>query len=119
MGENPVLTDPDSNHVRRCLASLDLLVVQDIFLSETVALADVVLPVASFVEKDGTFTNTERRVQLARRAIPTPGQALADWEVIMALAQRLLARAPAATAMAALKVRTQAGPSSAGRPHHG
>jgi formate dehydrogenase major subunit/formate dehydrogenase alpha subunit len=90
MGENPVLTDPDSNHVRRCLTSLDLLVVQDIFLSETAALADVVLPVASFVEKDGTFTNTERRVQLVRRAIPTPGQALADWEVIMALAQRLL-----------------------------
>jgi len=94
MGENPVLTDPDSNHVRRCLTSLDLLVVQDIFLSETAALADVVLPVASFVEKDGTFTNTERRVQLVRRAIPTPGQALADWEVIMALAQRLLALRP-------------------------
>ena len=91
MGENPVLTDPDSNHVRRCLTSLDLLVVQDIFLSETAALADVVLPVASFVEKDGTFTNTERRVQLVRRALPAPGQALADWEVVMALAQRLLA----------------------------
>ena len=94
MGENPVLTDPDSNHVRRCLTSLDFLVVQDIFLSETAALADVVLPVASFVEKDGTFTNTERRVQLIRRAIPTPGQALADWEVIMALAQRMLALRP-------------------------
>ncbi len=91
MGENPMLTDPDVNHVRQCLTALDLLVVQDIFLSETAALADVVLPAASFVEKDGTFTNTERRVQLVRRAIPAPGQALADWEIVAAVAQRLLA----------------------------
>ena len=91
MGENPMLSDPDITHVEQGLRALDFLVVQDIFLSETAALADVVLPVASFVEKDGTFTNTERRVQLVRRALPAPGQALADWEVVMALAQRLLA----------------------------
>ncbi len=91
MGENPVLSDPDINHVRKCLAALDFLVVQDIFLSETAAMADVVLPAASFVEKDGTFTNTERRVQLIRRAIAPPGEAWADWEIVTAVAQRLLA----------------------------
>ncbi len=89
MGENPVLSDPDINHVRKCLMALDFLVVQDIFLSETAALADVVLPAASFVEKDGTFTNTERRVQLVRRAIAPPGEAWADWEIVTAVAQRL------------------------------
>ncbi len=90
MGENPVLSDPDINHVRKCLHALDFLVVQDIFLSETAAMADVVLPAASFVEKDGTFTNTERRVQLVRRAIAPPGEAWADWEIVTAVAQRLL-----------------------------
>jgi predicted molibdopterin-dependent oxidoreductase YjgC len=101
MGENPVLSDPDINHVRKCLMALDFLVVQDIFLSETAALADVVLPAASFVEKDGTFTNTERRVQLVRRAIAPPGEAWADWEIVTAVAQRLLALGQPAQAAAA------------------
>jgi formate dehydrogenase alpha subunit len=86
MGENPVLSDPDSNHVIEELEKLDFLVVQDIFLTETAALADVVLPAASFAEKDGTFSNTERRVQRVRKAVEPPGQARADWEIICAVA---------------------------------
>lgn len=82
MGENPVLSDPDGGHVVHALESLDFLVVQDIFLTETAALADVVLPAASFAEKDGTFSNTERRVQRVRKAIEPVGDARADWEII-------------------------------------
>lgn len=82
MGENPVLSDPDSNHVAHALESLDFLVVQDIFLTETARLADVVLPATSFAEKDGTFTNTERRVQRVRKAIDPVGNAMPDWEII-------------------------------------
>ena len=74
VGENPALSDPDLNHVRHCLESLDFLVVQDLFLTETAQLADVVLPGASFAEKDGTFTNSERRVQLVRRALNPLGE---------------------------------------------
>lgn len=81
LGENPMLSDPDINHVQKALESLEFLVVQDLFLTETAMLADVVLPGASFAEKDGTFSNTERRVQRVRKAIePIPGKA--DWEVI-------------------------------------
>ncbi len=82
MGENPVLSDPDGNHVVHALESLDFLVVQDIFLTETAKLADVVLPAATFAEKDGTFTNSERRVQRVRKAIEPVGEARADWEII-------------------------------------
>jgi formate dehydrogenase major subunit len=89
MGENPVISDANSSHVREALEKLDLLVVQDIFLTETAKLADVVLPAASFAEKDGTFTNTERRVQRVRKALNPPGNALADWEIITAIAQRV------------------------------
>ena len=89
MGENPVLSDPNSNHTREALKHLDLLVVQDIFLTETAEYAHVVLPSASFAEKDGTFTNTERRVQRVRKAIEPPGQARADWEILCDLATRL------------------------------
>src|SRR5450756_3154080 len=89
MGENPVLSDPDQQHVVELLKGLDFLVVQDIFLSETAALADVVLPAASFAEKDGTFTNTERKVQRVRAAVPSPGEARADWAIIAELARRL------------------------------
>jgi predicted molibdopterin-dependent oxidoreductase YjgC len=92
MGENPMMSDPDVNHVRKCLGSLDLLVVQEIFLNETAELADVVLPGASFAEKDGTFTNTERRVQRVRRAIDPPGEALPDWQIICELGKRVGAR---------------------------
>lgn len=86
MGENPVLSDPDVNHVIHALESLDFLVVQDIFLTETAQLADVVLPAASFAEKDGTFSNTERRVQLVRKAIEPIGQAKPDCEIICLIA---------------------------------
>lgn len=82
MGENPMLSDPDVNHVQHALSSLDFLVVQDIFLTETAALADVVLPGASFAEKDGTYSNTERRVQRVRKAIEPIGNAKADWQII-------------------------------------
>ncbi len=89
MGENPVLSDADSKHVVRALSKLDFLVVQDIFLTETAEYADVVLPAASFAEKDGTFVNTERRVQRIRKAVAPPGEARADWQIVMELAQRL------------------------------
>jgi formate dehydrogenase alpha subunit len=89
MGENPVLSDPDSNHVIKALQDLDLLVVQDIFLTETAELADVVLPGCSYAEKDGTFTGTDRRIQLIREAIPPIGDSKADWVIICELAQRM------------------------------
>ncbi|SDY89046.1 formate dehydrogenase, alpha subunit [Proteiniborus ethanoligenes] len=89
MGENPMVSDPDINHVRKSLKSLDFLVVQDIFLTETAELADVVLPAASFAEKDGTFSNTERRVQRVRKAIKPVGDSKPDWQIIMELMNRL------------------------------
>lgn len=81
-GENPMRSDPDINHVKHCLEHVDFLVVQDIFLTETAELADIVLPGASFAEKDGTFTSTERRVQRVRKAIEPIGNSLADWEIL-------------------------------------
>jgi formate dehydrogenase alpha subunit len=89
MGENPVMSDPNSAHVRECLDALDFLVTQDIFLNETSDYADVVLPAAAYAEKDGTFTNTERRVHRVRKALEPPGEARADWEVVCEIAQRL------------------------------
>ncbi len=89
MGEDPVLTDADAKHVRKGLKALDFLVVQNIFMSETAELADVILPGASFAEKDGTFTNTERRVQRVNRAIKPIANAKADWEIICELASRM------------------------------
>jgi len=89
MGENPMVSDPDLNHVKHALENTEFLVVQDIFLTETAQLADVVLPAAAFAEKDGTFTNTERRVQRVRKAISAPGEAKADWEIIMELMNKL------------------------------
>ncbi|MGD0821365.1 MAG: formate dehydrogenase subunit alpha [Desulfomonilia bacterium] len=88
MGENPLMSDPDTAHIEHSLSNLDFLVVQDIFLTETAALADVILPAASFAEKEGTYTNTERRVQLSRKAVSPPGQARADWEIIADLLLR-------------------------------
>ncbi len=87
MGENPMVSDPNLNHVEEALKSLDFLVVSDIFLSETARLADVVLPAASFAETEGTFTNTERRVLLLRKVINSPGEALPDWQIICKLAE--------------------------------
>jgi len=89
MGENPAMSDPDADHAREALAKLDMLVVQDIFLTETAYLADVILPATSFAEKDGTFTNTDRFVQLGRKALNPPGNARPDLEIIIDLAKRL------------------------------
>ena len=89
MGENPMISDPDLKHVEAALEKLDFLVVQDIFLTETAKLADVVLPGVTFAEKDGTFTNTERRVQRIRQAINPVGDARPDWQIICQLASRM------------------------------
>lgn len=91
LGENPVLTDPDSNHVRRCLDRAEFVVLQEIFPSESSVYADVLLPGASWAEKDGTFTNTERRIQLVRKAIDPAGEAQPDWWITAQLATRILA----------------------------
>ena len=88
MGENPAMSDPDQNHVRAALAKLDHLVVQEIFLTETACFADVVLPASAFPEKDGTFTNTDRRVQMGRQAVAPPGEARQDWWIIQEIANR-------------------------------
>jgi len=89
MGENPAMSDPNLNHARQALAALDHLVVQDIFLTETAFLADVVLPASAFPEKTGTFSNTDRRVQLGRKALEMPGDARQDLGIIIDIAQRL------------------------------
>jgi len=89
MGENPAMSDPDVQHAREALASLDWLVVQDIFLTETAGLADVVLPASAFPEKTGTFTNTDRRVQLGRTALTLPGQTRQDLWIIQEMARRV------------------------------
>jgi len=89
MGENPMLSDPDINHVRGALEKLELLVVQDIFLTETAQLADVVLPSACFAEREGTFTNTDRTVLRVRKAVEPAGQSRSDWQVLCDLAKRL------------------------------
>ena len=88
-GENPAMSDPDLNHAREALASLDHLVVQDLFLTETACHADVILPASAFAEKDGTFTNTDRRVQMARAIVPPPGDAQQDWWIIQEMARRM------------------------------
>ncbi len=90
MGENPLMSDPDLNHARRAIQQLEFLVAQDIFFNETNVYADVILPAASFAEKDGTFTNSDRRVQGVRKALSPPGQARADWEIVANLAQRTI-----------------------------
>jgi len=89
MGENPMLSDPNVTHVEEALRNLDFLIVQDIFLNETAQLAHVVLPAAASLEKDGTFTNTERRIQLLQPVLPAPGEAWPDWQIIAALGQKL------------------------------
>ena len=88
-GENPAMSDPDANHARESLAALEHLVVQDIFLTETAYLADVILPASAFAEKTGTFTNTDRLVQMGRQAIDPPGQARQDLWILQQMAQRL------------------------------
>jgi formate dehydrogenase alpha subunit len=94
VGENPALSFPNSSLITKVLASLDFLVVQDMFLTETAKLANVVLPASSFAEKDGTFTNFEGRVQRVRKAIPPLGDSLPDWEIILRLAEKIGAPMP-------------------------
>ncbi|MBF7096667.1 formate dehydrogenase subunit alpha [Alkalibacter mobilis] len=89
MGENPVVSDPDTKHVEEALRKADFIVVQDIFMSETAEFADVVLPAASFAEKDGTFTNTERRVQRVRKAIEPIGSSKPDWMILSDIMNRM------------------------------
>jgi formate dehydrogenase major subunit len=88
-GEDPVLSDPDTNHVIEAMENLEFLVVQDIFMSETAKYADVVLPAAGWGEQEGTFTNGERRVQLVRKAVNPPGEAKVDWEIMKEIAIRM------------------------------
>jgi formate dehydrogenase alpha subunit len=94
VGENPILSFPHSSLVAEALASLDFLVVQDMFLTETARLANVVLPAASFAEKEGTFTNFEGRAKRVRKAIEPPGESLPDWEIILRLAEKMGAPLP-------------------------
>jgi len=89
MGENPFLSDPNINKVRKALSALDFLVVQDVFLTETAEFADVILPATTFMEKDGTYTNTDRRVQLGRKVVEPRGDARPDWQIIQDIANRI------------------------------
>ena len=89
MGENPAMSDPNVSHARAAFAKLEHLVVQDLFVTETAAYADVVLPASAWPEKDGTVTNTDRRVQIGRRAVDPPGEARQDWWIIQEMARRL------------------------------
>jgi len=89
MGENPFLSDPNINKVRKALANLDFLVVQDIFLTETAEFADVILPASAYLEKEGTYTNTDRRVQIGRPALRLPGEARLDWQILCEVSRRM------------------------------
>jgi formate dehydrogenase alpha subunit len=90
LGEDPIMSDPDTSHIRKALETCELIVLQEIFPSETAPYADVLLPGASFAEKDGTFTNTERRIQMVNKAIKSPGVARPDWWIISELAKEIL-----------------------------
>jgi formate dehydrogenase alpha subunit len=92
MGENPMMSEPNLNHTRSKIEQLEFLVVQDLFINESGAYADIFLPAATFAEKEGTFTNTDRRVQRVRRVIPPRGQSRPDWEIICDLARRVESR---------------------------
>ncbi|MCB8937841.1 MAG: formate dehydrogenase subunit alpha [Ardenticatenaceae bacterium] len=89
VGENPMISEPNQNHTRHALEQLDFMVCQDIFINETGEMADVILPATSFAEKDGTFTNSDRRVQRVRQAVPPVGQSRPDWEILCDLGRRV------------------------------
>jgi len=118
MGENPAMSDPDLGHARESLERLEFLAVCDIFFTETCAHADVVLPAASFAEKDGTFTNTERRVQLLREALPPPGEAMPDWKIICELSRLMGLRMSYRGAYEVMEEIALLTPSYAGIRHH-
>ncbi len=92
LGENPMMSEPNQNHARHALEQLEFLVCQDIFINETGEMADVILPATSFAEKDGTFTNTDRRVQRCRTAVPPVGQSRPDWDILCDLGRRVAQR---------------------------
>jgi formate dehydrogenase alpha subunit len=92
LGENPMMSEPNQNHARHALEELEFLVCQDIFINETGAMADVILPATSFAEKDGTFTNTDRRIQRCRTAVPPIGDTRPDWDILCDLGRRIEAR---------------------------
>jgi len=94
LGEDPVMSDPDTLHIRKCLEKVNFLVLQEILPSETSAYADVLLPGVSFTEKTGTYTNTERRVQMVHKAIDPLGEAKPDWWITAQIAKRILAGTP-------------------------
>ncbi len=94
MGENPIISDPDIAHAEAWFRTIEFLVVQDMFLTETARYGDVILPAASFAEKTGTFVNTERRIQLSEQAIDPPGQARSDWEILVDLSNRIGIKSP-------------------------
>lgn len=91
LGEDPIMSDPDTNHIRKALETCELVILEEIFPSETAPYADILLPGASFAEKDGSFTNTERRIQLVQKAVESPGEARPDWWIVSELAKKILA----------------------------
>jgi len=118
MGENPIISDPDIAHAEAWFAHVEFLAVQDLFLTETARYADVVLPGASFAEKDGSYANTERRVQLAHKAIEPPGQARADWEILVELSNRIGLPTPFRNPSEVMDEISRVAPSWAGIHHH-
>src|SRR5207245_8952364 len=111
IGENPIAADPDVGHVEHWFQQLEFLAVHDLFLTETARYADVVLPGSSFAKKTGTFVNTERRIQLAHKAVATPGQARGDLEILIELSNRLGLKTPFATAQDVMQEITRVTPS--------
>jgi formate dehydrogenase alpha subunit len=118
VGENPLVSDADLNHAEKCLDHLDFLVVQDIFMTETARLADVVLPSACFAEKEGTFSNTERRVQRVRKAVSSPGEAMEDWKIVCGISKRMGYTMAYETSQEILEEITRVTPSYAGINYH-
>ena len=118
MGEDIAQTDPDTSHVREAIAACELVVVQEIFLSQTAQLADVVLPAASFLEKDGTFVNFDRRFQRVRPALPPPGQARTDFAIVNSVAQALGVDLGCPTPADALNECAAVAPLFGGLSHH-
>ena len=117
MGENPIISDPDIAHAEAWFAHVEFLAVQDLFLTETARYADVVLPGASFAEKTGTYANTERRVQLAHQAIDPPGEARADWEILVDLSNRVGLKTPFRSTAEVMEEIRLVAPSWAGITH--
>lgn len=117
MGENPIISDPDVAHAEHWFHGLEFLAVQDLFLTESARAADVVLPGSSFAEKDGTFVNTERRIQLSRKAVEPPGQARADLDIVLDLSRRLGVPTPYTTAAAVFEEIARVTPSWRGVSH--